>query len=160
MRGVICFMAISYLTQAQKDTVDSLVSNIHSTFASPITVFKINKKTSLDSNPNYNSIYRQGQTNVTTEEVSRTVNARVKYIKMGEELFEENDGSSKTSVQNRIILPVGSVKIKVSNDDHLFVKDSKRIEIANKRYIVFGNPRPVGFFDKQQYWEYFLAPTD
>lgn len=153
-------MAFSYLTQAQKDTVDSLVDNIHLSFAISIVAFKTNKKTSLDSNPNYNSIYRQGQTNVTTEEVSRTISARVKYVKMGEELFEESDGSSKTSIQNRVILPVGSVKIKVSNDDHLFVKDSKRVEISNKRYIVFGNPRPVGFFDKQQYWEYFLTPTD
>jgi len=153
-------MAFSYLTQAQKDAISDIVSNIHETFAISITAFKINKKTSLDSNSSYNSIYRQNQTNVTTEEVSRTIDARVRYVKMGEEMFEENDGSAKTSVQNRIILPVGSVKIKVSNTDHLFIKDSKRIEISNKRYIIFGNPRPIGFFDKQQYWEYFLTPTD
>jgi len=153
-------MAFSYLTQAQKDTISSIIDNVAKTFSINITAFKINKKTALDSNSSYNSIYRQGQTNVTTEEISQTFEARVRYIKMGEELFTESDGSSATSVQARIILPAGSVKIKIPNATHLYIKDSKRIEIATKRYIVYGHGRPIGMFDKEQYWEYFLTPTD
>ncbi len=152
-------MAISYLTQGQKDTVDALTDNIHATFAVTITCFKINRKTSLTSNPNYNSIYKQGQTNVAEEELSQDFLARVRYMKAGEELFNESDGSSSTSVQSRIILPAGSVKIKVDYAAHLFIKEAKRIEIGGQRYIVFHGPRQIGFFDKQKYWEYFLAPT-
>ncbi len=151
-------MAISFLTQAQKDTVDGLTDSIHATFSVLITAFKIGQKTSLVSNPNYNSIYRQNQTATTEVEQSQDFQARVRYIKMGEELFNNNDGSSQTSVQSRIILPDGSVKIKVDNTAHLYIKDCKRIEIGGLRYILFGNPRKIGFFDKTKYWEYFLTP--
>lgn len=151
-------MATSFLTQAQKDTVDSLIDSVHSTFAISVTVFKVNKKASLSSNPNYNSIYRQGQTNVVETEESREIQARVRYIKMGEEIFNESDGSSTTSVQSRIILPAGSVRLKVSNVDHLYMRDCKRVEISGQRFILFGGPRKIGFFQKENYWEYFLTP--
>lgn len=151
-------MATSFLTQAQKDVVDGLTESIHATFSVPILAIKINKKTSLASNPNFNSIYRQGQTNVTEEEQSREFQARVRYIKAGEELFAETDGSSSTSNQSRIILPAGSVKIKVDYDAHLFIEEAKRIEISGERYVVFHRPRKIGFFDKSKFWEYYLAP--
>lgn len=152
-------MATSYLTQGQKDTVDNLIQNVHATFAIPVTVIKINKKTSLSSNPNYNSIYRQGQTNVVETEESREIQARVRYIKMGEEIFNESDGSSQTSVQSRIIMPAGSIRMKVDESGHTYMQDCKRVEISGKRYILFHGPRPIGFFDKQAFWEYFLTPT-
>lgn len=151
-------MAFSYLTQGQKDTIDSLINNVHLTFAINIKVFKINKKTSLSSNPNYNSIYRQGQTNVVETEESREILARVRYLKMGEEIFNESDGSSQTSVQSRIIMPAGSVRLKVDNEAHLYMQDCKRVEINGQRFVLFGGPRKIGFFQKENYWEYFLTP--
>jgi len=151
-------MAFSYLTQGQKNTVDDLIQNIHATFSIPILVFKINKKTSLSSNPNYNSIYRQGQTNVVETEESQEIQARVRYLKMGEEIFNESDGSSATSIQSRIILPAGSVRIKVDEAGNAYMQDCKRVEIAGKRYVLFHGSKPIGFFDKQAFWEYFLTP--
>ena len=79
---------------------------------------------------------------------------------MGEELMTETDGSNATSIQGRVILPAGSVKMKVDNAAHEFVKTAKRVEISGKRFIVNGQARPIGMFDKSQYWEYFLTPTD
>ena len=151
-------MATSYLTQGQKDTVDSLILNVHATFAITVRVIKINRKTALSSNPNYNSIYRQGQTDVVEEEIYQDIQARVRYLKMGEEIFNESDGSSSTSVQSRIILPAGSVRIKVDEAASAYMKDCKRVEISGKRYILMHGPRPIGFFDKEAFWEYFLAP--
>ena len=151
-------MATSYLTQAQKDSVDGLVDSIHATFSVPIRAFKISQKTSLASNPNYNSIYRQNQTTAIEVEQSQEFQARVRYVKAGEEMFNESDGSNNTSIQSRIILPVGSVKIKVDYEAHLYIEGAKRIEIGGVRYVVFHGPRQIGFFNKQNYWEYFLAP--
>lgn len=153
-------MATSFLTQAQKNVIDGLVDSVHATFSVSVTSFATDKKSSLATNPNFNSIYRSNSAQVPATERSLTFNARVKYVKMGEEVFQESDGSSVTSVQNRIILPVGSVKMKVDATAHEFMKIAKRVEISNKRYIVQGNPRPVGFFGKENYWEYFLIPTD
>jgi len=72
----------------------------------------------------------------------------------------ESDGSNATSIQGRVILPVGSVKMKVDNTAHEFIKTAKRVEIEGKRFILSGNGRKIGMFDKSQYWEYFLTPTD
>lgn len=72
----------------------------------------------------------------------------------------ETDGSNATSIQGRVILPAGSVKMKIDNAAHEFVKTAKRVEISGKKFIVNGHARPIGFFDKSQYWEYFLTPTD
>jgi len=158
--GVITFMAISYLTQAQKDTISNLIGNIHETFAVDVTAFQISKKTALTTDPNFNSIYRQNSAQVATTERSLTFKARIRYIKMGEELMTESDGSNATSIQGRVILPVGSVKMKVDNTAHEFIKTAKRVEIEGKRFILSGNGRKIGMFDKSQYWEYFLTPTD
>jgi hypothetical protein len=157
---VITFMATSYLTQAQKNTISALVDNVHLTFAVDATAFQINKKTSLSTNPSFNSIYRQNSAQVAQEERSLTFKARIRYVKMGEELMTETDGSNATSIQGRVILPAGSVKMKVDNAAHEFVKTAKRVEISGKRFIVNGQARPIGMFDKSQYWEYFLTPTD
>ncbi len=72
----------------------------------------------------------------------------------------ESDGSNATSIQGRVILPVGSVKMKVDNTAHEFLETAKRVEISGKRFIVNGHARAIGMFDKSQYWEYFLTPTD
>ncbi len=153
-------MATSFLSQAQKDIIDNLVDDIHQTFAQEVTAFQIDKKSSIAGNPNYNSAYRVNSAQVSAAERSLTFNARIRYLKAGEEVFNHKDGSEVTSITNRIILPVGSVKIKVDADAYEFLKTAKRIEIAGKRYILQGNPRPVGFFAKQNYWEFFLVPTD
>lgn len=158
--SVISYMAISYLTQAQKDTISGLIDSIHATFAVDVTAFQTNKKTSLATDPNFNSVYRQNSAQVSSTERSLVFKARIRYVKMGEELMTESDGSNATSIQGRVILPVGSVKMKVDNAAHEFLKTAKRVEISNKRYILNGNARPIGFFDKSQYWEYFLTPTD
>jgi hypothetical protein len=154
-------MAISFLTQAQKDVVDSLVDSIHQTFAQDITAFQIDKKSSLSTNPNYNSAYRVNSQQVAASERSQTISARIRYLKADEEVFDYKDGSELTSITNRIVLPAGSVKIKVSNTDNDFMKLAKRVEIADKRYLIqnASNPRPAGFFNNQAYWEYYLVPT-
>ena len=153
-------MATSFLSQAQKNIVDNLVDNIHQTFSQEITAFQVDKKSALTGNPNYNSAYRVNHQQVASTERSLTFNARIRYVKAGEEIFDHKDGSELTSITNRIILPVGSVKIKVDAEAYDFLKTAKRVEIAGKRYILQGNPRPVGFFAKQNYWEFFLVPTD
>jgi hypothetical protein len=153
-------MAFSYLTQGQKDAISSVISNIHETFAVDIVVFKIGQDIALSTNPNYNAIYRKTSIQTQKTEESRTISARVRYLKMAEEVFDYKDGSSATATQSRVILPAGSVKIKVANDDHLYIKDAKRIEMDGMRFIIQHNPRPIGFFDKTQYWEYLLFPTD
>lgn len=153
-------MATSFLSQAQKDIVDGLADSIHQTFAQEVTAFQVDKKSSLSASPNYNSAYRVNQQQVSSSERSLTFSARIRYVKAGEEIFDHKDGSELTSITNRIILPVGSVKLKVDADAYEFLKTAKRVEIAGKRYILQGNPRPVGFFAKQNYWEYFLIPTD
>ena len=115
-------MAISYLTQSQKNTISALVDNVHATFAVDVTAFQISKKTSLATDPSFNSIYRQNSAQVSSTERSLTFKARIRYIKMGEELMTETDGSNATSIQGRVILPAGSVKMKVDSSAHDFVR--------------------------------------
>ena len=152
-------MAFSYLTQGQKDTIGQILDNVHETFSIDVTLFKIGQQTLISNNSGYNAIYGSGPSSSLIEE-SKTIKARVRYVKMEEEFFDYKDGSSNTSVSNRIILPAGSVRMKVTEEDHLYAKDSKRAEINGRRFILKSNPRPAGMFDKVQFWEYFLIPLD
>jgi len=151
----------SFLSDSLKTVVKNAYSSFHDSFVRQITAFKIGQKIPLSSSPTYNAFYKQNTLANNLTEQSETFNARIRYIKMEEEYFTESDGSSVSSNTARIILPAGSVELKVDSTGYDYIKDAKRIEFDNKRFSIKHNPRPIGFFDAvTDYWEFILIPTD
>ncbi len=151
----------SFLSDSLKTVVKNAYASFHDSFTRQITAFKIGQKIALSSSPTYNAFYQQNALSNNSTERSETFNARIRYVKMEEEYFTESDGSSATSNTSKIILPAGSVELKVDSAGYAYIKDAKRVEFDNKRFAVKHNPRPIGFFDAvTDYWEFLLIPTD
>ncbi len=144
-----------FLSQNQKNNIKSIIDQIHDTFAREITVFKIGQRTVIASSPTYNSLYRQQTLNSATTEVSQTFQARIKYVEMNEELLKDSSAAG----QDKIILPSGTVKIKVNLEGYEYVREAKRIELDGKRFSIKSDGKPLGMFGPQ-YYEFILIPID
>lgn len=143
-----------FLSENQKNNIKSIIDQIHDTFAREITVFKIGQRTAISSSPTYNALYRQQSSNTSTTEVSKTFFARIKYVDMNEELLK-----NPSPGQDKIILPIGTVKIKVNLEGFNYVKEAKRVELDGRRFSIKSDGKPLGMFGPQ-YYEFILTPLD
>jgi hypothetical protein len=149
-----------FLSENQKTNIKSIIDQIHDTFAREITVFKIGQRTAISSSPNYNALYRQQSSNTATTEVSQTFQARIKYVEMNETLLQDSQSSSSySSGQDKIILPAGTVKIKVNLEGYEYVREAKRVELDGRRFSIKSDGKPLGMFGPQ-YYEFILIPMD
>lgn len=152
-----------FLSQNQKNNIKSIIDQIHDTFSREITVFKIGQRVTIASSPTYNSLYRQQSSNVSTTEISKTFQARIKYVEMNEELFQKSTAKSSSANssagQDKIILPSGTVKIKVDLEGYEYVREAKRIELDGRRFSIKSDAKPLGMFGPQ-YYEFILIPID
>jgi hypothetical protein len=146
-----------FLSENQKTNIKSIIDQIHETFAREITVFKIGQRTVISSSANYNALYRQQSSNTATTEVSQTFQARIKYVEMSETLLQ--DSQSNSSGQDKIILPEGTVKIKVNLEGYEYVREAKRVELDGRRFSIKSDGKPLGMFGPQ-YYEFILIPMD
>lgn len=150
-----------FLTPNQKKNIENVIDRIHDTFARTITVFKIGTRTVVSSSNSYNYVYKQQSANTLTTTVSQTFEARIKYVDMEEELLTDRasaqDGNQNS--QNKIILPVGTVKIKVNLAGYNYIKEAKRIEFDGRRFSIKSDAKPLGMFGPQ-YYEFILIPSD
>jgi hypothetical protein len=146
-----------FLSENQKTNIKSIIDQIHETFAREITVFKIGQRTVISSSANYNALYRQQSSNTATTEVSQTFQARIKYVEMSETFLQ--DSQSNSSGQDKIILPAGTVKIKVNLEGYEYVREAKRVELDGRRFSIKSDGKPLGMFGPQ-YYEFILIPMD
>lgn len=149
-----------FLSENQKNNIKSIIDQIHDTFARDITVFKIGQRTAIASSPTYNALYRQQSSNSATTEVSQTFSARIKYVEMNEELLQDSSANSSYSAgQDKIILPAGTVKIKVNLEGYEYIREAKRVELDGRRFSIKSDGKPLGMFGPQ-YYEFVLIPMD
>lgn len=149
----------SLINETVKQKVNAAFSNLHDTFSREITVYKNAKRVAIASSPQFNAIYgSSGATNnFEYQTVSQTFLARVYYLKMEEEFF---DNSSKTSSsQAKIIMPNGSVKIVVDPEGYDFIKEARKVELDGITFSIRSDGKPIGLF-ANQYYEFFLTPID
>jgi hypothetical protein len=150
-----------FLSENQKNNIKSIIDQIHDTFSREITVFKIGKRTTIASSPTYNAVYRQQSANSALTEVSQTFMARIKYVNMEEEFLNNSRaGNDKNNGgQDKIILPTGTVKIKVNLEGFNYIKEAKRVELDGRRFAIKSDGKPLGMFGPQ-YYEFILTPID
>jgi hypothetical protein len=146
----------SFLDNLQKENIKNIIDSIHDTFSRPITVYKLGKKTTLSSSTSYNSLYKTKGNQLPNSEViqvSKVINARIKYVKIDQEYFYQE------SSQEKIIIPQGSVLIKVNYEDYMYIKDAKTVELDTKTYKISSPGKPEGMFGPQ-YYQFLLIPLE
>ena len=99
----------SLLTQTQKDQYNTVMNDVHDTWAREITAYKSAVKTVPTPDLGYNSIYgTRGPTQpVTFTPESFTLNARILYGKKAEEEYLSDEA---VDVQNKLATRWASIK--------------------------------------------------
>jgi len=149
-------MAISYISSSQKDYINNIFDNIHETFARTITVISNPKLTVISSSPAYNYFYDKDSSAaeaVQYTENKQTFKARIKYVNNS---LEQIPGSN---AQDKLMLPAGSVKIKVAEDAYLVLKEARKVEFDGRRYSILSDNKPYGMFGPK-YYSFFLSPIN
>ena len=141
------------------DRVSLRLADLHDTFSREITVYKNAKRVAIASSPSFNAIYgNSGATNTSEyQTVSATFSARIYYLKMDEEFFQNS--SAGTDSQNKIIMPNGSVKIVVDPRGYLFIREARKVEFDGITFSIRSDGNPIGLFSNQ-YYEFLLTPID
>lgn len=139
----------SLLTSAQKQEIQSALSEVHDTFARDIYVYVEKRVSTRPASFNYNPLYGRAKdsarTNSQTELVKHTVQARVTYA--------PNQGESvvDAGAQFNLTASSGRVRIKVDEEGFNKVKDSIKIEIDDILFVVDSDAKNVGPFSTQYY---------
>lgn len=144
-----------FISESQKQDIKDIVDRIHETFARPIMVYKQGERLSISTTAGYNSLYKKNPTvpKVEIQKNSREIYARIQYKIFDQEVFYQQ------SAQEKIIIPQGSVYIKVNYNDYLFVKDAKTVELDGLTYAIKSPGKPEGMFGPQ-YYKFLLIPLE
>ena len=78
---------------------------------------------------------------------------------MSEELLQDSSSNARSAGQDKIILPTGTVKIKVNLEGYEYVREAKRVELDGRRFSIKSDGKPLGMFGPQ-YYEFILIPMD
>jgi hypothetical protein len=150
-------MATSYLSTAQKDYLNGIFDNVHETFAREITVYMDPVITVITASPTFNALYNADLPSaVNTPEytpVSYKFKARIHYMSQEQSLFPGAEA------QQRIVYPVGTIKIKVNAEAFGYLKEAKRVEFEGRRYSMVSDYKPFGIFGPK-YYSFILSPID
>lgn len=150
-------MASSYLTDSQKTFINSIFDNVHETFAREITVYVNPKVTIITASPTFNALYGQDLPSAVNKPeytpVSYKFKARIHYISQDQSIFPGAEA------QQRIVYPVGTIKIKVPAAAFSYLKDARRVEFEGRRYSIVSDYKPFGMFGPK-YYSFILSPID
>ena len=76
------------------------------------------------------------------------------------------DGSEETlenvadmNTQLQVQRPIGEVRIKIDKAGYDYIKDSKRVELDGRRYVINRDVVPHGVFSPK-YYNIYLRPAD
>ena len=151
-------MATALISDTQKNTIKSIIDDIHETFARNITVFEEGRKVLIAASPEFNGVYgRTGATSssVTKTVVSHTLKARIKYINAREQNLADGNIASQTDID----LIEGSVRITVDATGFEILKEAKRCEFEGRKYTINSKGNPTGIFGPQ-YYHFYLSPIE
>lgn len=149
----------SLISATLKARATSAFQNLHDSFAREITAYQIAGSVSIATNSTYNSIYKKASQapNQTLATISQTLNARIYYGEINENLFSPSNSS--VGEQSKIRIPNGSALLVVDADGYEFLKSSKRVQVDGKNFGLASDDTPMGMFDRVCY-SFLLTPID
>lgn len=144
-----------FISEIQKQNIRDIVDRIHETFARPIVAYKVGQKTQLLNNQSYNRLYKTSspEQQVVLEQNSKTIMARIQYKNFDQmDFFQE-------AAQEKIVIPEGTIYLKVDREGYLYLKDAKTVEFDERTFSVQSPGQPLGMFGPQ-YYKFLLMPLE
>jgi hypothetical protein len=152
----------SFLNDKILDAITNSLFRMHDTFSRKIYVFSNPEKTVIATNPNYNGLYKRNTSgsrdDIKNKMVVKEFMARVYYATEDQE-YLAGEGSDQHGTQNKIILPKGSVRIVVTLEAYLIIKEARRVDLDGRVFAVKSGGNHSGF-PKNQFYHFHLTPTD
>lgn len=147
------------ISDTERTYLESLMDDMHDTFARDIVIIKDAKRVIISTDVNYNYLYNNVSgtfnTTVQNQPQKQTFQARILY---GKKLLEDNmDGDIDS--QTNIDLPAGHVRIKLNQDGYDYIKKAKRVTFDDKIFEIQSDDRPHGLF-RPRYYTFYLRPLD
>jgi len=145
----------SFLTAAQKASYESVMQNMHDTFARSIFAYKEAQKVIVSTDPNFNYLYNnvKGVSQIVRKTQFKQLSARILYVdKNMEEMYN-------VDTQIKVERDIGEVRIKLDADGYAYFKDAKRVEIDGRLFFKVTDVKKHGLF-RPKFFTYYLRPTD
>jgi len=137
----------SFLSQAQKTSIDAALDRLHDTFAGSVYVY-VEKESDVSSDLNYNALYSsssiQQSASYNTTLIKYEIQARIKYLQ------NQDEGG----LQNNLPDSKGRVRLKVLPEDYEKIKICSRLEISHVMYLVDSDASIEGMFSDNYYTVY------
>lgn len=146
----------SLISVNQKISLQAVFTDIHDTFKRSLKAFKDGKKIVLSSNPNYSHVYEQRPLgNITYESVEKTIEARVYYLKSG----QEKEAITPAAQGDLTIEQANAhVRLKVTPEDFEFLNTAERIVLDGHVFRISSTEVPHGLFGSG-FYTIFLKRT-
>ena len=128
-------MAASLISTSERAALNSVIDDIHETFARNITVYKEASKVVIITDPNFNPLYDSGEgtTSYVNTPVYKTFKARIQYE---DDIGKRYWSDANMQSQIKVDAIVGTVRLKISAEDYDYIKDAKRFDVDGKRYVL------------------------
>lgn len=147
----------SYLNSNQKSSLESVMQNMHDTFARTIYAYKDSKKVIVSTDVNFNYLYNnvKGVKTQISKTQFKAISARVLYMD------KQNEVSFDSQVDSQVKLhhDIGEVRIKLDAEGYEYFKDAKRVEIDGRLMFKVTDVKRHGLFTPK-FFTYYLRPTD
>jgi len=150
-------MAQSLITSSEKAALESVMDDVHETFAREITVFKESSRVVIITNPNFNPLYDTGggtTQSIINTPVSKTFKARIQYQNDIDKQYWDEAG---IDTQFKIERVKGRVRLKIRAEDYAWIQDGKRFDFDGKRFVLDSSFKGHGLFDNN-FYTLFLKP--
>ena len=147
----------SYFNSEEKEILESVMQNMHDTFARSIFAYKESKKIIISTDPNFNYLYNnvRGVKQILNKTQFKAIKARIMYMDKQNEVSYDADVGAQIKVSHDI----GEVRIKLDAEGHDYLKDAKRIEIDGRLMFKVTDVKKHGLFSPK-FFTYYLRPTD
>lgn len=147
----------SYFNAQEKEALESVMQNMHDTFARSIFAYKESQKVIISTDPNFNYLYNnvKGVKQVLNKTRFKAIQARIMYMDKQSEVSYDADVGAQIKVSHDI----GEVRIKLDAEGHEYFKDAKRVEIDGRLMFKVTDVKKHGLFSPK-FFTYYLRPTD
>ena len=146
---------MSFITDEEKADLDSVMNEVHATFAKTIFAHSDGELTVLSYDPDYSSVYgsptpSESSGATTVAPIETEFQGRILFAdKMDLKIMDVGDGNSL-----KLRTMDGEVRVKVDAVGKAVLEKAKKVEISNELYQFDTGPRPHGLFSFNFYTYY------
>ena len=146
----------AFLSSEEKKKLESVMQELHATFARSIYAYKESQKVIVSTDPNFNYLYNnvKGVSQILRKSQFKAIKARIQYMDRDNTTMYDSEADAQIKVESA----VGEVRIKVDAEGNEYFKDAKRVEIDGRMFFKVSDVKKHGLFSPK-FFTYYLKPA-